>query len=61
MTEDEPFKGDEEIELTRVSLKGPNVFSTLDAPPSPDALKAQQDAVRRHLKRGRQGSDRPDA
>jgi hypothetical protein len=61
MNEDEPFRGDEEIEPTRVSLRGPNVTSTLDVPLSPDALKAQQDAVRKHLKSRRPEQDPPSA
>ena len=61
MSEDEPFRGDEEIEPTKVSLKGPNVVSTLDAPPSPDALRAQKEAMRRHLKGQRADQDPPEA
>jgi hypothetical protein len=59
MTEEEPFKGAEEMEPTRVPLKGPNVISTLDVPPRPDALKAQDAAMRRHLKDRRSEQDPP--
>jgi hypothetical protein len=60
MGEDEPFRGDEEIEPTKVSLKGPNVVSTFDTPPKPDALRAQKAAVRRYLKHRRSEGDPPD-
>jgi len=59
MTEEEPFKGADEIEPTRVPLKGPNVISTLDAPPHPDAVRAQEAAIRRHLKGQRSEQDPP--
>ncbi|HYM54928.1 MAG TPA: hypothetical protein VES97_06165 [Solirubrobacteraceae bacterium] len=58
MGEDDPFKGAEDIEPTRVPLKGPNVNSTFDTPPSPDAVRAQDAAIRKHLK-GRQAGQRP--
>jgi hypothetical protein len=60
MGEEEPFRGDEEIEPTKVSLKGPNVVSTFDTPPSPDAVKAQEAAVRRHLRIRRAEPDPPE-
>jgi hypothetical protein len=51
MGEYEPFKGRErKLEPTEALLKGPNVVSTLDTPPHPDAVKAQDAAIRRHLK-----------
>jgi len=53
MGEEEPFRGDEEIEPTRLPLRGPNVMCTLDTPPSPEALRAQEAAVRRHLENRR--------
>jgi hypothetical protein len=59
MTEEDPFKGGEEIEPTRVPLKGPNVTTTLDTPPSPDAVKAQDAAIRKHLRDRRSQQDRP--
>jgi len=49
MTEDEPFKGGEEMEPTEAPLTGPNVNSTLNTPPHPDAVRAQDAAIRRHL------------
>ncbi len=49
MSEDEPFKGAEEMEPTRAPVRGPNVVSTFDTPPSPDALRAQDAVIRRHL------------
>jgi len=59
MTEEEPFKGAEEMEPTKLPLKGPNVISTFDAPPSPDAVRAQHAAMRRHLKDRRSEQDPP--
>lgn len=51
MTESDPFaEGSEEMEPTRLPLKGPNVVSTFDAPPHPDAVKVHDAAMRRHLK-----------
>ncbi len=58
MTEDEPYKGADEP--TRAPLKGPNVISTLGMPPSPDALRAQQAAIRKHLQRRRPEQHPPD-
>ena len=49
MTEEEPFKAAEEMEPTKAPLKGPNVTSTFDTPPRPDAVRAQDAAIRRHL------------
>jgi hypothetical protein len=61
MTEDEPFKAaGEEMEPTRVPLKGPNVTSTFDVPPSPDAVKAQDASIRRHLQGRRPPQERSD-
>jgi hypothetical protein len=59
MTEEEPFKGGEEIEPTRVPLKGPNVISTLDTPPSADAVKVHDAAIRKHLQDRRAQQDPP--
>jgi len=62
MGEYEPFKGrEQELEPTEVPLKGPNVISTLDSPPHPDAVKAQDAAIRRHLKDRRMPPHRSDA
>ena len=54
MTEDEPRKGGGELEPTRVPLKGPNVISTFDTPPHPDAVRAQDAAIRKHLQNRKQ-------
>ncbi len=51
MGEYEPLEGPErKLEATEMPLKAPNVISTLDTPPHPDAVKAQDAAIRRHLK-----------
>ena len=49
MTEEEPFRAAEEMEPTKAPLEGPNVTSTFDTPPRPDAVRAQDAAIRRHL------------
>jgi len=59
MSEDEPYKGGDDIEPTRAPLKGPNVTSTLDTPPHPDAVRAQKAAIRKHLRGRRPGGDAP--
>jgi hypothetical protein len=61
MTERNPFEdGRKKLERTKVSLRGPNVTSTFDTPPRPDALRAQKAAIRKHLhKRGSGGAPRP--
>jgi len=59
MTEEDPFKDPDDLELTKHPLRGPNVASTFDTPPSQDALKAHDAAIRKYLQeRGRppQGS-----
>jgi hypothetical protein len=61
MTEDEPYKGSEDMEPTKVPLTGPNVTSTFDTPPSPDAVKAQDAAIRKHLQDRRPQQSPPDA
>jgi hypothetical protein len=61
MSEAEPFKGAEDIELTRVPLKGPKITCTLDTPPSPDAVRAQDAAIRRHLQERRPPGEPSDA
>ena len=60
MIEDDPFKGAEDMAPTRVPLKGPNVISTLDTPPHPDAVKAHDAAIRRHLQDRRPRRDQPE-
>jgi hypothetical protein len=47
--EAQPFKARGQIAPTPLSLKGPNVISTFDTPPHPDAVRAQDAAIRRHL------------
>jgi len=59
MREDEPYKGGEDMEPTRVPLKGPNVITTLDTPPSPDAVRVQDAAIRKHLQVRRSRQDPP--
>jgi hypothetical protein len=49
MAEEEPLRGSEDMEPTKVPLTGPNVISTFDLPPHPDAVKAQDAAIRKHL------------
>lgn len=61
MTEEEPRRGGEELEPTRVPLKGPNVISTFDTPPHPDAVRAQDAAIRKHLRERRPRRDEPEA
>jgi hypothetical protein len=62
MTEYEPFKGREQgLEPTEAPLKGPNVISTLDTPPRPDAVRAQDAAIRKHLRDRRNPPGPPDA
>jgi hypothetical protein len=59
MTEEEPLKGAEEMEPTRAPLRGPNVISTFDAPPHPDAVKAHDAAIRKHLRERRSPPEEP--
>jgi len=62
MSEYEPFKGREQkLEPTEMPLKAPNVISTLDTPPHPDAVRAQDAAIRRHLEDRQSPQDPPDA
>ena len=50
MTERDPFEdAREKPRCTKVELRGPNVSSSFDRPPRPDALKVQQAAIRKHL------------
>jgi hypothetical protein len=46
--EETPFRG--EHEPTKAPLKGPNVTSTLERPPHPDAVKAHDAVIRKHLR-----------
>jgi hypothetical protein len=50
MIESDPFEDErEKPRCTKVDLRGPNVSSSFDRPPRPDALKVQQAAMRKHL------------
>ena len=60
MSEEEPFKGGEEMEPTRVPLTGPGLTSTFDTPPHPDAVKAQEASIRKHLQDRRPRRGDPD-
>ena len=60
MTEDEPFKSAEDMEPTKVPLRGPNVLNTLDTPPHPDAVKAHDAAIRKHLQERKPQQDPPE-
>jgi hypothetical protein len=60
MTEEKPFKDSEDMEPTKVPLKGPNVTSTFDTPPRPNAVKVQDAAIRRHLQDRRPPQDSSD-
>jgi hypothetical protein len=53
MIEEEPRRGGGEIEPTKVPLSGPNVISTFDVPPHPDAVKLHDASIRRHLRERR--------
>ena len=57
MSEAQPFKGEADKEPKLHLLKGPNVISTFDCPPHPDAIKAHDAAIRRYLqdRKPRQG------
>jgi hypothetical protein len=61
MTETDPFEdGREKPQCTKVQLRGPNVTSSIDRPPRPDALKVQQAAIRKHLHDRAPRGRRPD-
>lgn len=51
MAEEEPLRPREEPEPTKVPLSGPNVTSTFECPPRPDALRAHDAAIRKHLRK----------
>ncbi|HWX45119.1 MAG TPA: hypothetical protein VNY52_07325 [Solirubrobacteraceae bacterium] len=60
MTERNPFEdGRKKLERTGLNLRAPNVNSTFDTPPRPDALKAQKAAIRKHLHERRFGGEQP--
>jgi hypothetical protein len=60
MPEEDPFEGADGVEPTKVLLDGPNVTSTFDTPPSPDAVKTHEAAIRKHLS-DQQGRENPPA
>ena len=50
MTESDPFRDERaKPQCTKVQLRGPNVTSSIDKPPRPDAVKVQRAAIRKHL------------
>jgi hypothetical protein len=57
MSEEQPFKDPGELEPTTLPLKAPNVISTLDTPPHPDAVKAHDATIRKHLQGRRPPED----
>jgi hypothetical protein len=59
MAEEEPFESAGNLEPTKVELSGPNVLSTFDIPPSADALRTQEAAIRKHLQDRRPGGHAP--
>jgi hypothetical protein len=59
MAEEQPLKGPEDMEPTKLPLSGPNVVSTFDMPPSADAVKAHDAAIRRHLQERKPRQDPP--
>jgi hypothetical protein len=62
MTERNPFEDPRrKLERTKVSLRGPNVTSTFDTPPRPDALRVLKATIRKHLHERRPGDGRPGA
>lgn len=62
MPERNPFEDENrEPARTEVSLSGPNVKSTLEKPPRPDAVEAQKAALRKHLRERRSGTEHPES
>jgi hypothetical protein len=50
MTENDPFQhARPKLQSTKVQLRGPNMTSSFDRPPRPDAIKVQRAAIRKHL------------
>jgi hypothetical protein len=63
MAEEEPFESFESagnLEPTKVELTGPNVLSTFDIPPRPDAVRTQEAVIRKHLQNRRPGGRGPE-
>ena len=62
MTERNPFEDPRRrLERTKVNLRGPNVTSTFDTPPRPDARKVLRAAIRKHLHERRPGGGQSSA
>ncbi|HUN77367.1 MAG TPA: hypothetical protein VMU32_00435 [Solirubrobacteraceae bacterium] len=63
MSESDPFRDArrQQMQCTTHSLRGPNVTSSVDRPPRPDAVRAQRAAIRKHLGQRRLDDGRPDA
>jgi hypothetical protein len=60
MNEDEPrFRGSAGLGPTPFPLKGPNLTTTFDTPPHPDAIRLQDAMIRKHLQDRRDQRDRP--
>ena len=49
MSEPEPRKSLSAQKQITVAVRGPNIVSTLEAPPPPSAVKVHQAMVRKHL------------
>jgi hypothetical protein len=47
------------MEPTKLPLRGPNVVSTFDVPPSADAVKAHDAVIRKHLQDRKPHEDPP--
>ena len=60
MGEKDPFRREPRPEPTKMQLKGPNVTSTFDTPPRPDAVRAHDAAIRKHLRERRPDEQPPD-
>ncbi len=61
MTENDPFEdAREKLKCTKVELRGPNVTSSVDRPPHPDAVKVQRAAIRKYLHDHAPRGHRPD-
>ena len=59
MSEAQPFKEGAGREPKLHPLKGPNMISTFDCPPRPDANKVHDAAIRKHLQDRRPPKDPP--
>lgn len=59
MSEERPFRGEADRKPKLHPLKGPNMISTFDCPPHPDAIKVHDAAIRKHLQDRRPPKDPP--